>query len=47
MSPFALQFPDIDPVAITVFGRPIYWYAIMYPGSAVGGQMNRLNWRVD
>ncbi len=30
MSPFALQFPDIDPVAITVFGRPIYWYAIMY-----------------
>ena len=30
MNPFVLQFPDLDPVAVTVFGRPIYWYAVMY-----------------
>ena len=30
MSPFALQFPDIDPVAIRIFGLQMHWYAIIY-----------------
>ncbi|SNU01321.1 phosphatidylglycerol:prolipoprotein diacylglycerol transferase [Ruaniaceae bacterium KH17] len=30
MNPFVLQYPDLDPVAFTVFGQPIYWYALTY-----------------
>lgn len=37
MVPFVLTFPDIDPVAINIFGLKIHWYAIMYLlGFAVG-----------
>lgn len=37
MVPFVLTFPDIDPVAINLFGLKIHWYAIMYLlGFAVG-----------
>ena len=30
MAPLVLTFPDIDPVAINIFGLKIHWYAIMY-----------------
>ncbi len=30
MVPLVLTFPDIDPVAINLFGLRIHWYAIMY-----------------
>ncbi len=30
MTPLELPFPDIDPVAISIFGLQIHWYAIMY-----------------
>ncbi|MDF1487515.1 prolipoprotein diacylglyceryl transferase [Tessaracoccus caeni] len=30
MSPLVLNFPDLNPVAFSVFGVAIYWYAIMY-----------------
>lgn len=30
MSPLVLQFPDLDPIAFSIFGRGIYWYALMY-----------------
>jgi len=30
MAPLVLTFPDIDPVAINLFGLKIHWYAIMY-----------------
>lgn len=37
MAPLVLTFPDIDPVAINLFGLQIHWYAIMYLlGFAVG-----------
>lgn len=30
MSPFVLQYPDLDPVAFSIFGWPVYWYALTY-----------------
>lgn len=30
MNPLVLTFPDFDPVAFSVFGWPVHWYAIMY-----------------
>ena len=30
MTTLELPFPDIDPVAINLFGLKIHWYAIMY-----------------
>lgn len=30
MAPLVLEFPDIDPVAISIFGLKIHWYALMY-----------------
>lgn len=30
MTPLELPFPDINPVAIDIFGLKIHWYAIMY-----------------
>ncbi len=30
MTPLELPFPDINPVAINIFGLKIHWYAIMY-----------------
>lgn len=30
MTPLQLPFPDIDPVAINLFGLKIHWYALMY-----------------
>ena len=30
VTPQVLTFPDIDPVAINIFGLKIHWYAIMY-----------------
>lgn len=30
VTPLAITFPDIDPVAINIFGLKIHWYAIMY-----------------
>lgn len=37
MIPLLLTFPDIDPVAVHLFGLKVYWYAIMYlVGFALG-----------
>lgn len=30
VNPLVLQFPEIDPVAINIFGLKIHWYALMY-----------------
>ena len=30
MTPLELTFPDINPVAINIFGLKIHWYALMY-----------------
>ena len=30
MTPLAITFPDIDPVAFSIFGLGIHWYALMY-----------------
>lgn len=30
MTPLAITFPDIDPIAFSIFGFGIHWYAIMY-----------------
>ena len=30
MTPLELPFPDIDPVAVSIFGLKIHWYALMY-----------------
>ncbi len=37
MTSLLLTFPDIDPVAVNIFGLMIHWYAVMYlVGFAVG-----------
>ncbi|MDO5737361.1 MAG: prolipoprotein diacylglyceryl transferase [Propionibacteriaceae bacterium] len=42
MAPLVLTFPDIDPVAVNIFGLKIHWYAIMYLlGFAVGYMLMR------
>lgn len=30
MNPLVLDFPDFDPIAFSVFGWPIHWYALTY-----------------
>lgn len=30
MQPFVLEFPEIDPVAFSIFGFDVHWYAITY-----------------
>ena len=42
MTPLVLTFPNIDPVAVNLFGLKIHWYAIMYLiGFAVGYMLMR------
>ncbi len=48
MTSLVLTFPDIDPVAVNIFGLKIHWYAVMYlVGFALGYVLMRRRLRQE